>query len=680
MDKVFLTVLNMSLTGAFVIVAIIIARLPLKKAPKIISHCLWAVAGFRLVFPFSIESIFSLMPINSQPIPSDIAMQAVPRIDSGLPLLNNAVSSILPTATPAANVNPLQIWMTVGAYAWLIGTVAMLFYGIVSYALLKRRMRTAIRVEGNICETDNIQSPSVLGIVKPKIYLPLSLADDEREYIILHERTHIRRHDHIVKFAAYFILCLHWFNPLAWVAFLLMGVDMEMSCDERVLKEMGGETKHDYSRSLLSLATQRRVIGGSPLAFGEGGVKERVKNVLNFRKPSRVIVLAAVALVAVLIVGFAVNRVSKSNEKFDVPYFSAGNLTLGYYIDDMEMSQWNTSDVSEWDYKNQYGAFSVTDEGRIDKFTLYVHAFTEGIWTMSGIQPSDRYVDNYVFNVPAYIENIIERFGEGSERYDAPDNSKNDWSYVRYEDKQTGINVRVDFHKGSGQIVYITAEGLPPAASRPTPAPTSINYEPRKWLDYYNPRGDGPIHYDRSLELELPEFPDTVFSWTAYEVKAIDASGEHVLFTGMPIWNVYLADLSGDGLPELCATVSIGSGIIDTRIIIYDYANDMGYDLSDRMYYDYALSMEDGRLIVTQTGYWTHSGRAVTGSMSIVDGELVLHGIDRTCPEMEPRETTLPASTDLEAAISQAILNENKNGYNPGDFSAEAHTTLTVVE
>ncbi len=313
MDKLFLTILNMSLTGAFVIAAICLARLPLKKAPKIISYCLWAVAGFRLVFPFSIESVFSLIPFKAQTIPPDIAMQAIPRIDSGIPFVNNAVSRILPAATPAASVNPLQVWTTIGAFVWLIGVAVMVLYGVVSYVILKRKVRGAAHIEANIHEAEMIQSPFVLGVFKPKIYLPVGLSAQERGYILLHEQTHIRRCDHIIKFAAYFILCLHWFNPLAWAACLLMGADMELSCDERVLKEMGGEMKKDYSLSLLSFATERRIIGGSPLAFGEGGAKERIKNVLNFKKPSRVIVAVSVALVAVLIVGFAANQATDRN-------------------------------------------------------------------------------------------------------------------------------------------------------------------------------------------------------------------------------------------------------------------------------------------------------------------------------------------------------------------------------
>lgn len=308
MDNLFIALLNMSLTGAFVIAGICLARLLLKKAPKIISYCLWAVAGFRLIFPYSIKGNFSLIPFNAQIIPKDIAMQSLPQIDSGVDFINTAIGSILPAATPYASINPLQIWLFLGESLWLIGFAAMLLYGFISYVLLKRKMRTAILINDNIFEAEGIKSPFVLGFLHPKIYLPTFLESRELDYIILHEQTHIHRRDHIVKPAAYFILCLHWFNPLVWTAFLLMGADMEMSCDERVLKEIGGERKKDYSLSLLSVATEGRIIGGSPLTFGEGGIKKRVENVLNFKKHSQIIIIAAVILAAVVIAGFAVNQ------------------------------------------------------------------------------------------------------------------------------------------------------------------------------------------------------------------------------------------------------------------------------------------------------------------------------------------------------------------------------------
>ena len=308
MIQVFLSVLNMSLTASYVIAAVMLARLFLKKAPKIISYLLWSVVGFRLLVPFSFESVFSLIPFQSAPIPADITMQPTPRINSGVHVVDNAVSSALPAAEAAADVNPMQAWLTVGVYIWLAGVAAMLIYSVISIILLKRRLAGAVLVRDNIYRADNIRTPFVLGFFRPDIFIPAGLKEEEKSYIILHEQTHIRRRDPIVKLVGYFALCLHWFNPLAWAAFLLMGADMEMSCDERVLKQMGSETKKSYSLSLLSLAAERRMIGGSPLAFGEGGMKERIKNILNFRKASRMVVAVALAAAAILSAGFVMNQ------------------------------------------------------------------------------------------------------------------------------------------------------------------------------------------------------------------------------------------------------------------------------------------------------------------------------------------------------------------------------------
>ncbi|MCL2367497.1 MAG: M56 family metallopeptidase [Oscillospiraceae bacterium] len=338
MASVFLAVLNMSLTGAFVIAAICLVRLPLKRAPKLISYCLWAVAGFRLAVPISIERMWSLIPFRADPIPSDIVRPPGSYIDSGSPVIDGAFGNVpampppetgiiggyvppvlLPEAGTAVGyalpaVSPLQTLMTAGVYLWMTGVIVMLGYGLVSYVVLKRRMRAATLCGANIYELAEIQTPFVLGVLRPRIYLPPGLADYERHYIVLHEETHIRRRDHIVKFAAYFILCLHWFNPLAWAAFLLMSADMEMACDEHVLKELGKETKADYSRTLVSFAADRRLIAGSPLAFGEGGVKERVKHVLKFKKAPRRVMIAAVVLVVVVGLGLAVSPAAEVGE------------------------------------------------------------------------------------------------------------------------------------------------------------------------------------------------------------------------------------------------------------------------------------------------------------------------------------------------------------------------------
>lgn len=579
MDKLFLTILNMSLTGSFVIAAICLVRLPLKKAPKIISYCLWAVAGFRLLFPFSIESVFSLIPFNAQTIPPDIAMQPIPRINSGIPFVNNAVSSVLPAATPAASVNPLQIWTTIGAFVWLMGVAVMLIYSAVSFLILKQKMREAAHIEANTYEAKNITSPFVLGVFKPKIYLPVGLSAQERGYIILHEQTHIRRHDHIVKFTAYFILCLHWFNPLAWAAFLLMGVDMEMSCDEGVLKKMGSDAKKNYSLSLLSLATKGRIVGGSPLAFGEGGVKERIKNVLNFKKPSRVIITLAVALVAVLSVGFALNRATPP----DPQNFSLGTYTL--------------ENMTEKQRMERMTSFTLHDDGTAT-FTMAPIS--------SYIPPDCTYaVEDGEMVFRAVIKTDWDRGFFGLE-----DNAV--VARFSVEDKNTLVFASAAislFAEPKGRYVN--------AASHVSAVP---DYEPQEWLNYfYNDK----LPWDSSFDLELPEYPDTIFRWTPEKVTAIAQDDEKELFSGMPVWNVYLADLTRDGLPEFCATISIGSGIVDNRVVAYDYSAQKLYELSDRMNYDYALSLEDGHLIAGKTEYNTGTPLAA-GDLAIVNNELII--------------------------------------------------------
>ena len=305
MDKVFLTVLNMSLTGALVITAICIARLALRKSPKMIAYCLWAVAGFRLIVPFSIGSVFSLMPIRPEPVQSAWVGTSHSDESSTLTLENvmDGNETKRPDSQPAA-----AILVAIGSYVWPVGAGALMLHSVASYIKLKRKMRTAVCIVSNVYEAANIKTPFVFGVISPKIYIPAGLSGREQRYIILHEQTHVRRLDHLVKIAAYLLLCLHWFNPLAWAAFLLMGTDMEMACDESVLKEIGIETKRDYSQSLLRLATQRRFISGSPLAFGEGGVKERVKNVLRYRKRSKTVVVAAVLMAVVFGVGFSLDR------------------------------------------------------------------------------------------------------------------------------------------------------------------------------------------------------------------------------------------------------------------------------------------------------------------------------------------------------------------------------------
>lgn len=302
MDKLFLGIINMSITSTYVILFIIIIRFFLKKAPKIYSYSLWSVVLLRLTIPFSFHSVFSLIRFNTKPIPADIIYTQTPQINSGITAIDRVVNSSLPIPVTGTSVNPMQIWIGLGETIWILGLVGLVIYSIVTTIRLYKRLKPSVNTSNNIYESTSIESPFVFGLINPRIYLPKDLSEMEREYIIKHEETHIERNDHIIKFIAFIVVSIHWFNPLVWLAFFLMTEDMELSCDEKVIKELGNGIKKDYSNSLLSLSTGRRIIGGSPIAFGENNTKGRIKNVLNYKKPEFwVSIVGIVVLVAVSI-------------------------------------------------------------------------------------------------------------------------------------------------------------------------------------------------------------------------------------------------------------------------------------------------------------------------------------------------------------------------------------------
>ncbi|MEK3747161.1 M56 family metallopeptidase [Paenibacillus sp. FSL E2-8871] len=315
MDQLFEQLLNMSITGSYVIVFIIVARLFLRKVPKIFSYALWSVVLIRLLCPFSIESIFSFIPSEVQNSPLNKLYTQMPQIQNVINTSEQAVNNISPVlipSTPAAPSgiipsNPSDAWINIGQYIWLIGIGLLLIYSIVATVRLSRDLRAATPLFENIYEHNGISTPFVFGFLKPRIYLPNGLSDHEKAYLIKHEQVHIHRCDHIIKLLAFVVLCIHWFNPVVWLAFYLMSDDMEQSCDESVIRQMGSGIKKEYSTSLLSLSTGRRFMGGSPLAFGESNTKGRIKNILNYKKPAFWVVLVAILVVAALCVGLISN-------------------------------------------------------------------------------------------------------------------------------------------------------------------------------------------------------------------------------------------------------------------------------------------------------------------------------------------------------------------------------------
>jgi beta-lactamase regulating signal transducer with metallopeptidase domain len=316
MSELFLTVLNMSITASYVILVVLLARLFLKKAPKVVSYALWSAAAFRLLIPFSLESVFSLFPWNTKRsplIPADIVYQQEPKIQSGIEDLDTFVNRVLPKPSAAASANPLQIAAEIGAFIWILGSLLLLTYVIVSSLLLKNKLKHAYGVGENCYEAPSLKTPFVFGIFKPKIYLPKGLVVKERRYILLHENIHIRRKDHIIKPFAFLIVCIHWFNPFVWIGFFFMCRDMELSCDEKVLKIEGGQIKKPYATTLMSLATGRYIRIGSPLSFSEGNIKGRIKNVLGYKPLKSIGAVAAAVLALALVIGLILNPKGKAD-------------------------------------------------------------------------------------------------------------------------------------------------------------------------------------------------------------------------------------------------------------------------------------------------------------------------------------------------------------------------------
>lgn len=309
MGDLFLKTLNMSIAASWLILAVALLRFALKKAPKWIAVLLWGIVALRLAVPFSFESALSLIP-SAETFNAHNIQYETPTISSGIPAINNAVNPVLGETfapNPAGSVNPLYGWTLVVSIIWFIGIAAMLLYAVISYSRVRRIVAERIPYEGNIFLCDHVKSPFILGLARPKIYLPSNMDTTSMEPVIAHEKAHLARRDHWWKPLGFLILAVHWFNPLCWVAYVLLCRDIELACDEKVIRQMDLDGKKHYSTALLECSTGRRLVTICPLAFGEVGVKERVKNVLNYKKPAFWLMVVAVVACAVVTVCFATN-------------------------------------------------------------------------------------------------------------------------------------------------------------------------------------------------------------------------------------------------------------------------------------------------------------------------------------------------------------------------------------
>ena len=309
MDDVFLKLVNLSISASWLILAVLVLRVVLKKAPKWVMPLLWGVVALRLVCLFSIESALSLIP-SAETIPSEIVTETREPVLYEQATLDIVTNPTLPSAEEVpvgVSRQQAQVDFNIYSVLWLAGMAALLVHALVSAGKLKRKLATAILLRDNIYESEFVDSPFVFGVVKPNIYLPMHMDEGTAAYVIAHERAHIARRDHWWKVLGYLVLALHWFNPLVWVAYILFCHDIELACDEKVVKGLDGAARADYSQALLSCAAPKRAVAACPLAFGEGNIKTRVKSALHYKKPAFWVAAAAVLAVVIVAVCFLTN-------------------------------------------------------------------------------------------------------------------------------------------------------------------------------------------------------------------------------------------------------------------------------------------------------------------------------------------------------------------------------------
>lgn len=309
MDDVFLKLVNLSISASWLILAVLVLRVVLKKAPKWVMPLLWGVVALRLVCLFSIESALSLIP-SAETIPSEIVTETREPVLYEQATLDIVTNPTLPSAAEVpvgVSRQQAQVDFNIYSVLWLAGMAALLVHALVSAGKLKRKLATAILLRDNIYESEFVDSPFVFGVVKPNIYLPMHMDEGTAAYVIAHECAHLARRDHWWKVLGYLVLALHWFNPLVWVAYILFCRDIELACDEKVVRGLDGAARADYSQALLSCAAPKRAVAACPLAFGEGNIKTRVKSALHYKKPAFWVAAAAVLAVVIVAVCFLTN-------------------------------------------------------------------------------------------------------------------------------------------------------------------------------------------------------------------------------------------------------------------------------------------------------------------------------------------------------------------------------------
>lgn len=530
-DALFQTVLNMSLTASLVIFFVLCARVLLKKAPKVFSYALWAVVLFRLLCPVSLASGFSLLGVMDLSvtdsgriayIPSAVEFAGISTETLPESSIIQSVGAAFPKGDEAASVDAIQIYTFIAAVIWLCGVLLLIAYSMLQYVKLHRRLAGAVLLNKNIYLADYIGSAFVLGLFHPVIYLPSALDKKEQEYITQHERCHIRRGDHVVKLFAFAALCIHWFNPLVWAAFVLSGKDMEMSCDEAVMKEMGSDIRSDYAESLLRLSAGHKGVS-APLAFGEGDVRSRIKNVLSYKKPAVWLTVPAVIALTALAAALVSNPVREpaavapqdTVELTDMK--SAGNGKQPDNADAVSLERESADEKEE----------SAAEETAFLTMDRIIEMCDSDTWKEE--------VQNQGLSMFTQYSNVVEN--DRSEQGESLTGlyrcvlSYNDRNYelqiyywlpetaveYGYEENEIDSIGLVERATGDGQLLYITPKEERFVADKDIPAFLSKKYGLEQYISYTLPEGERLGAYKADIDIAGP-FEGCLFGGKVTEI------------------------------------------------------------------------------------------------------------------------------------------------------------------
>ncbi len=464
MEAIFLKILNMSISAGWLIAFVFVLRLLFKKLPKSFNYILWTLVAIRLICPFTIESVLSLVP-SPEVVPKEIMYSQTPEVQTGIEAVDTVVNPVItgsmaPEMGPS--INPMQVAMFIASIVWMIGIVGMLLYMGISYWMLRWKVRASMHLQENVWICDAIDSPFILGVIRPRIYLHSDIEEGQIPYIVAHEKEHLKYRDYLWKPLGFIVLAVHWFNPLVWLSYICMCRDMELACDERVIRSMDADEKKMYSNVLLACSAKKRVISACPVAFGEVGVKQRIKSVVDYKKPAFWFICVAVVACVLAGVCFLTNpkedaKVTKEESQGRLP---EGSEVYFQYMDD---ELYGFASVTLNTYKQTYSFNASPLSSQSPHLGNYVLENNRLILKGSNADEFVFYVGNnfLVFDKEnsAYVPRY-KYFSDGKEVYydSVPDKAK--FEYISSDQQRATEYLRVLFSSDKERYQnYLTASG-----------------------------------------------------------------------------------------------------------------------------------------------------------------------------------------------------------------------------